>query len=248
MSKLGEIDFNLYGDDMQFVEIELDSGDSILAEASSIMYMDDKIDMENICIGGNCKDRKKGLMNKLRGVVSRDVTEKNIFMTVFSNNTDRKTHVAFAASYPGKIIPSKLIDYNGCLICQKDAFLCATKEVAVNIYFQRKIGFGFFGEKSFSMEKLEGDGMIFLHVGGTVIKKKLQVDEIIKIDTSCLVAMSPTVDYDVQFVENIKSELFDGKGLFLGTLKGPGTVWLQSLPFSRMMDKLYSLSAAANKG
>lgn len=248
MKRSHEIDFKLYGDDMQFVEIELDNSESVLAEAGAMMYMDEKIGMETIFGDGSGKKHGKGLMGKLIGAGKRVITGEGLFMTVFTNNAGGKAHVAFAAPYPGKIIPFDLNDFNGTIICQKDAFLCATKGVSIGIHMQKKIGAGFFGGEGFIMQKLEGDGMAFLHAGGTIIRKDLRAGEMLKIDTGCLVAMSASVDYDVQFAGDIKSGLFGGEGLFLATLKGEGTVWLQSLPFSRMADKIYSAAGSGKKG
>lgn len=242
MSKSNEIDFKLFGDDMQFVEIELDGDESVLAEAGAMMYMDEKIGMETIFGDGSGKSHGKGLMGKLMGAGKRVITGEGLFMTVFTNNQYGKAHVAFAAPYPGKIIPFDLNDYNGTIICQKDAFLCAAKGVSVDIHLQKKIGAGFFGGEGFIMQKLEGDGMTFLHAGGTITRKDLVAGQSLRIDTGCLVAMTSTVDYDVQFAGDIKSGIFGGEGLFLATLKGEGSVWLQSLPFSRMADKIYSAS------
>lgn len=248
MNKSHEVDYKLYGDDMQFVEIELDPNESVLAEAGAMMYMDQKIKMDTIFGDGSGKSHGKGLMGKLMGAGKRLVTGEGLFMTVFSNVDSGKAHVAFAAPYPGKIIPVDLSEMNGTLICQKDAFLCAAKGISIDLHLQKKIGAGFFGGEGFIMQKLEGDGMAFLHAGGTIIKKQLRIGEELKIDTGCLVAMSENIDFDVQFAGSIKSGLFGGEGLFLGSLRGEGEVWLQSLPFSRMADKIYSAAGGKNKG
>lgn len=248
MTKAHEIDYKLYGDDMQFVEIELDGSESVLAEAGAMMYMDDKIGMETIFGDGSNKSHGKGFMGKLIGAGKRAITGEGLFMTLFTNNAGGKAHVAFAAPYPGKIISADLADYNGCLICQKDAFLCAAKGISIDIHIQKKIGVGFFGGEGFIMQKIEGDGMAFLHAGGTIIKKELQTGETLKLDTGCLVAMTSDIHYDVQFAGDIKTGIFGGEGLFLATLKGPGSVWLQSLPFSRMADRIYSAAKGGNKG
>ncbi|MBN2898040.1 MAG: TIGR00266 family protein [Clostridia bacterium] len=248
MSKAHEIEFKLYGDDMQFVEIELDPGESVLAEAGGMMYMRENINMETIFGDGSGKSHGKGLMGKLMGAGKRLITGEGLFMTVFTNTAEGKSHVAFAAPYPGKIIPFDLSEMGGTVICQKDAFLCAAKGVAIDIHLQKKIGAGFFGGEGFIMQKLEGDGLAFLHAGGTILRKDLKAGEKIRIDTGCLVAMTSTVDYDVEFVGDIKSGIFGGEGLFLATLKGEGSVWLQSLPFSRMADKIYSAARGSNKG
>lgn len=247
MKTAHEVDFKLYGDDMQFVEIELDGSESVLAEAGAMMYMDHKIKMDTIFGDGSGKDKGKGLMGKLMGAGKRLITGEGLFMTVFTNVDGGKAHVAFAAPYPGKIVPVDLEELGGNIICQKDAFLCAAKGVTVGIHLQKKIGAGFFGGEGFILQKLEGDGMAFLHAGGTIIKKQIVQGETMRIDTGCLVAMTSGVNFDVQFAGDIKSGLFGGEGLFLGTLSGQGDVWLQSLPFSRMADKIYS-AAGSNKG
>lgn len=251
MNKAHEIDYILNGDDMQFVEIELDPGESVVAEAGAMMYMDEKIKMETIFGDGSGKSNGKGFMGKLLGAGKRLVTGEGLFMTVFTNVENGKAHAAFAAPYPGKIITADLSEMDKCIICQKDAFLCAAKGVSVGLHLQKKIGAGFFGGEGFIMQKLEGDGLAFLHAGGTITKKTLSAGEVLRIDTGCLVAMSATVEFDVQFAGDIKSGLFGGEGLFLGTLKGPGEVWLQSLPFSRMADRMISASRGhkgENKG
>lgn len=247
MNKAHEVEYKLHGDDMQFVEIELDPGESVLAEAGAMMYMDHKIKMDTIFGDGSGKNTGKGLMGKLMGAGKRLVTGEGLFMTLFSNEQSGKAHVAFAAPYPGSIIPVMLSDTNGMLICQKDAFLCAAKGVSIDIHLQKKVGAGFFGGEGFIMQKLEGDGLAFLHAGGTIVKKQINHGETMRIDTGCLVAMTAGVDFDVQFAGDIKSGLFGGEGLFLGTLSGQGEVWLQSLPFSRMADKIYS-AAGSKKG
>ncbi|XUW99277.1 TIGR00266 family protein [Wukongibacter sp. M2B1] len=246
-----EIDYKLYGDDMQFVEIELDQNESVVAEAGAMMYMDQKIEMDTVFGDGSSssKSKQNGLMGKLMGAGKRLLTGESLFMTIFTNRGYDKSHVAFGAPYPGKIIPINLVDYNGTLICQKDAFLCAAKGISIGIHFQKKIGAGFFGGEGFIMQKLEGNGLAFLHAGGTIIKKDLEHGETLKLDTGCLVALTENINYDVAFAGDIKSGLFGGEGLFLATLTGPGSVWLQSLPFSRMADRIYSAAKGrSNKG
>lgn len=242
MQKAHEVDYKLYGDDMQFVEIGLDYGESIVAEAGAMMYMDSSIEMESVFGDGSNKDAGKGLMGKLMGAGKRVITGESLFMSIFTNKGSNKSVVAFAAPYPGKVIPMDLSDYDGQLTCQRDSFLCSAKGISIDIAFQKKIGVGFFGGEGFIMQKLSGDGLSFLHAGGTVIKKDLVQGEVIKIDTGCLVALTKEVNYDIQFVGNVKSALFGGEGLFLAILKGPGSVWLQSLPFSRMADKIFAAS------
>lgn len=235
-----EIDYKLYGDDMQFVEIGLDYGESVVAEAGALMYMEQGIQMETVF--GDGSQSNSGLMGKLMGAGKRIITGESLFMTVFTNGDSINRKVSFAAPYPGKIIPLDLKDYGNRIICQKDAFLCAAKGVSVGIAFQRKLGTGFFGGEGFIMQKLEGDGLSFLHAGGTIIKKDLVPGETLRVDTGCLVAITQNINYDIQFVGGIKSAIFGGEGLFFATVSGPGTVWLQSLPFSRMADRIITSS------
>lgn len=246
MSTAHEVDYKLYGDDMQFVEIELDPDETVLAEAGAMMYMDQKIKMETIFGDGSGKDTDKGFFGKLKNAGKRLLTGEGLFMTTFSNVKSGKAKVAFGAPYPGSIIPVDLEAMNGCIICQKDAFLCAAKGVSVGIHLQKKMS-GFFGGEGFIMQKLDGDGMAFLHAGGTIIKKQLTHGESLRIDTGCLVAMTPGIDFDIQFASDVKSAIFGGEGLFFGTLTGQGEVWLQSLPFSRMADRVMS-AAGSSKG
>lgn len=247
MTRAHEVDYKLYGDDMQFVEIELDRDETVLAEAGAMMYMDNKIKMETIFGDGSKSGKSKGLMGKLMGAGKRLLTGEGLFMTTFTNIVGGKAHVAFAAPYPGTIIPVDLNEMNGTIICQKDAFLCAAKGVSVGVYFQEKIGAGFFGGEGFIMQRLDGDGMAFLHAGGNIIKKQIKAGEELKIDTGCLVAMTKGVTFDVQFASDVKSAFFGGEGIFLGTLSGEGEVWLQSLPFSRMADRVMG-AAGGSKG
>lgn len=233
-----EIEYKLYGDDMQFVEIELDPEESVVAEAGAMMMMEDHIEMETIF--GDGSGPSSGLFGKLMGAGKRLVTGESMFMTVFTNTGHGKRHVSFAAPYPGKIIPVDLTEYQGKVVCQKDAFLCAAKGVSIGIEFTKKIGTGFFGGEGFIMQKLEGDGMAFVHAGGTIIQKNLQVGETLRVDTGCLVAMTADVDYDIEMVKGVKTALFGGEGLFFATLKGPGTVWIQSLPFSRLASRVFA--------
>ncbi len=246
------IDYEIFGDDMQLVEIELDPGESVLAEAGAMNYMDSRIKMETIFGDGSGADANKGLGGKLLSAGKRALTGEGLFMTVFQNTDPvSKVKVAFASPYPGKIIPVDLDTFNQTLICQKSAFLCAAKGVNVGIHLQKKLGAGLFGGEGFIMQRLTGDGIVFLNAGGTIIKKTLQAGEMLKIDTGCLVAMSETVDYDVAFQNDIKSGFLGGEGLFLATLTGPGEVWLQSLPFSRMADEIIKASRSnkeENKG
>lgn len=232
-----EIDYKIYGDDMQFVEIELDPGETTIAEAGALMMMEESIDMETIFGDGS---GQQGFMGKLFGAGKRLLTGESLFMTAFTNTGTGKKHVSFAAPYPGKIIPMDLSELDGKIICQKDGFLCAAKGVSVGIDFKRKLGTGFFGGEGFIMEKLEGDGLVFIHAGGTMKEVKLGPGERLRVDTGCLVAMTQHVHYDIEFVRGIKTALFGGEGLFFATLEGPGTVWIQSLPFSRLASRVFS--------
>ncbi|MCX7748943.1 MAG: TIGR00266 family protein [Clostridia bacterium] len=242
-----EIDFKIYGNEMQIVEIVLDPQESVIAEAGAMMYMEDAIQMDTI-FGDGSQQNQGGLMGKLFSAGKRILTGESLFMTIFSNaaHAGRKK-VAFAAPYPGKIIPMDLKKFGNTMICQKDAFLCAAKGVSVGIEFNRKIGVGLFGGEGFIMQKLEGDGLAFVHAGGTIIKKELHPGETIRIDTGCLVALTRSVRYDIQFVKGIKSAIFGGEGLFFATLTGPGTVWLQSIPFSRLAARIVSGSYGKRK-
>ncbi len=240
MSNAHEIDFKLYGDDMQLVEVELDPNESVIAEAGAMMYMEDGIEMETIFGDGSKKDTGKGMMGKFLGAGKRVLTGESLFMTLFTNTKSGKKHVSFAAPYPGKIISIDLSELQGKVICQKDAFLCAAKGVSIDIEFQKKLGTGFFGGEGFIMQRLEGDGMAFLHAGGTIIERDLSAGETLRVDTGCLVALAKGTHYDIQYVGNVKSAFFGGEGLFYATVTGPGKVWLQSLPFSRMADRVIS--------
>lgn len=245
MGRSHEIEYTIYGDDMQFVEIILDNREAVVAEAGAFMYMEQGIQLETI-MGDGSETGQTGLMGKLVGAGKRMITGESLFMTLFSNNDSEARKVAFASPYPGKIIPLDLSEYSNKIICQKDAFLCAAKGTSVGIAFQKRIGTGFFGGEGFIMQKLEGDGLAFVHAGGTIVKKELHSGETLRVDTGCLVALTSSVDYDIQLVGGIKNTLFGGEGVFFATLAGPGTVWLQSLPFSRMADRV--LSSARSLG
>jgi uncharacterized protein (TIGR00266 family) len=231
-----DIDFEIFGDDIQYVDVELDPGETAIAEAGAMMYMGAGIDMETIF--GDGSEEHEGVMSKIFGAGKRVLTGESLFMTAFTNRGSQKQRVAFSAPYPGKIIPMDLEEMGGEIICQKDAFLCAAKGVSVGIAFQKRLGAGFFGGEGFILQRLQGDGLSFVHAGGTINEKTLARGEAIKIDTGCLVAMEPGVDYDIQFVGGIKSAIFGGEGLFFATLTGPGRVWLQSMPFSRLADRI----------
>jgi uncharacterized protein (TIGR00266 family) len=243
MAAMHEIDYKIYGDDMQFVEIELDPQEAALAEAGGMMYMEDGIEMETIF--GDGSGQAKGVLGSLLGAGKRLLTGESLFMTVFENRGVGKKKVAFGAPYPGKIIPINLSEYGGELICQKDSFLCAAKGVSVGIAFNRKIGVGLFGGEGFIMQRLQGDGLAFVHAGGTIHHRDLGPGELIRVDTGCVVGFQPTVNFDIQFVGKIKSAIFGGEGLFFATLRGPGRVYLQSLPLSRLADRIVKASPAA---
>lgn len=239
------IDYYLRGDDMQFVEIELDPGEAAIGEAGSMMYMEDNIQMDTVF--GDGAAQQGGVFGKLLGAGKRLVTGESLFTTVFTNKGQGKKKVAFAAPYTGKIIPFDLKKYGGTMICQKDAFLCAAKGVSLGIAFQKKLGAGFFGGEGFIMQKLEGDGLAFVHSGGAVIERNLAPGEILRVDTGCVVAYTTSVDFDIQFVGGVKTALFGGEGLFFAVMRGPGTVWLQSLPFARLASRIFA-AAPVRKG
>lgn len=231
-----EIDYQLYGEEMQFVEIELDPQETVVAESGSFMMMDADITMQTIF--GDGSSQQGGLFGKLLSAGKRILTGESLFMTAFTNMGFDKKRVSFAAPYSGKIIPLDLSRLEGKVICQKDAFLCAAKGVTVGIEFQRKLGTGLFGGEGFIMQKLEGDGMAFVHAGGMVIEKTLGVGEIMRIDTGCLVAYTHNIDFDIEFVGGVRNTIFGGEGLFFATLRGPGKIWVQSLPISRLADRI----------
>ncbi len=241
-----EIDFKIYGSEMQFVEVELDPGESAVAEAGAMMYKDSCIIMETVFGDGSEASNGGGFMGKLLGAGKRLITGESLFTTVFTHDGHGKAHVAFGAPYPGNIIPIALANIGGSIICQKDAFLCAARGVSIGIHFQRKILTGLFGGEGFIMQKLEGDGMAFLHAGGSIIERQLNPGEELHVDTGCIVAYEPRVDFDIQQAGGIKTSLFGGEGLFFARLRGPGKIWLQSLPFSRLAGRM--LQAAPQQG
>ena len=238
-----EIDYKIHGDDLQFVEVELDPNEAALAEAGGMMFMEDGIEMQTIF--GDGSQQNSGFIGALLGAGKRLLTGESLFMTVYHNRSGTKRRVAFGAPYPGKIVPLHLAEIGGTIIAQKDSFLCAAKGVSVDIAFNKKIGAGLFGGEGFIMQRLSGDGWCFMHAGGTVIERTLAPGETLRVDTGCIVGFQPSVQFDVQFVGGIKSALFGGEGLFFATLQGPGRVWLQSLPFSRLADRMF---AASSKG
>ncbi len=246
MATMHEIDYKIYGDDMQFVEIELDPMEAAIAEAGGMMYMEQGIEMETIF--GDGSQQSSGLLGSLMSAGKRLLIGESLFMTAFQNRGSGKKKVAFAAPYPGKIIPVNLTEVGGELIAQKDSFLCAAKGVSVGIAFNKKIGAGLFGGEGFIMERLQGDGWAFCHAGGTIMIRDLEQGEVLRVDTGCIVAFQPWVNFDIQYVGKIKTALFGGEGLFFATLTGPGRVWLQSLPFSRMADRITAASPRTGGG
>jgi uncharacterized protein (TIGR00266 family) len=242
-----EVDFEIHGAEMQFVEVTLDPGESAVAEAGAFMYMTPGVAMETV-FGDGSTPQTGGLLDKLVGAGKRVLTGESLFMTVFTNSGGGVQRVAFAAPYAGKILPMDLAALGGELICQKDAFLCAAKGVTVGIAFQKRIGAGFFGGEGFIMQRLQGDGLCFVHAGGTIHALELQPAETLRVDTGCLVALQPSVTFDIQFVGNVKTALFGGEGLFYATVTGPGKVWLQSLPFSRLADRIYRAAPRIGRG
>jgi len=235
MKKSHEVDYQVYGDDLQFVEVELDPSETVIAEAGAMMYMEDGIGFETKMGDGSKPDQ--GFLGALGSVAKRAFTGESIFMTHFTNNGQGKKHVAFGAPYPGKIIAIDLDEANGELICQKDSFLCAALGTEVSIAFNKKLGAGLFGGEGFILQRLRGDGNVFIHAGGTIVEKRLNGEKIM-VDTGCIVAFESTISYDIQRAGNLKSMVFGGEGLFLATLQGTGRVWLQSLPFSRLADRV----------
>lgn len=241
--KSHEIDYQIFGEEMQYVEIELDPQEVVVAEAGSFMMMDDGIKMETIF--GDGSEQNKGILGSLLGAGKRILTGESLFMTAFYNTLPGKRHVSFASPFPGKIIPIDLTKYQGKFICQKDAFLCAAKGVSVGIEFSKKLGRGLFGGEGFIMQKLEGDGMAFVHAGGTMARKVLQAGETLRVDTGCLIGFTKDIDYDVEFIKGIRNKVFGGEGLFYAKLQGPGVVYIQSLPFSRLASRVWASAPQA---
>jgi len=241
--KAHEIDYEIFGEEMQYVEIELDPQEIVVAEAGSFMMMDNNIKMQTIF--GDGSNDQSGIFDKLLSAGKRVLTGESLFMTAFINQNYGKAKVSFASPYPGKIIAIDLTQYQGKFICQKDAFLCAAKGVSVGIEFSKKLGRGLFGGEGFIMQKIEGDGMAFIHSGGTLAKKELKPGEVLKVDTGCIVGFTKDVDYDIEFIGGIRNSIFGGEGLFYATLRGPGTVFIQSLPFSRLADRIIASAPKA---
>jgi uncharacterized protein (TIGR00266 family) len=246
MNQMHEVDYKIHGDDMQFVEIELDPQEAVVAEAGGMMFMDEGIAMETIFGDGSAA--KTGFMGALLGAGKRLLTGESLFMTIFQNQGTGKKRVAFGAPYPGKIQPVNLRELGGELIAQKDSFLCAAKGVSISIAFQKRLGAGFFGGEGFIMQRLQGDGLAFVHAGGTLYERVLAPGEALRVDTGCIVAFQPTVDYDIQYVGSVKTAFFGGEGLFFATLRGPGKIWLQSLPFSRLAGRIVAAAPQSGGG
>jgi uncharacterized protein (TIGR00266 family) len=239
------VDYEIKGSEMQFVEVELDPGEAAVGEAGSMMFMDAGIAMDTV-FGDGSSSGSGGLFGKLLGAGKRLITGESLFTTVYTNQGPGKKRVAFAAPYPGKILPMDLGKLGGTLICQKDAFLCAARGVSLGVYFQQKLSVGFFGGEGFVMQRLDGDGLAFVHAGGTIVRRELQPGQTLLIDTGCIVALTPSVSFEIQYVGKIKTALFGGEGLFFAKVTGPGTVWLQSLPFSRLASRVFA--AAPQRG
>lgn len=239
-----EIDYQIFGEEMQYVELELDPGEAIIAEAGNFMMMDSGVRMNTIFGDGSKED--EGFLGKVLGAGKRLLTGESLFMTLFRNEVQGKKKVSFASPYPGKIIPIDLTRFDGKFICQKDAFLCAAKGVSIGIEFSRKLGRGFFGGEGFIMQRIEGDGMAFVHAGGTMARKELKAGEKLNVDTGCIIGFTREINYDIEYVGGIKNTIFGGEGLFFASLTGPGIVYIQSLPFSRLANRV--LQAAPQGG
>lgn len=246
MGVMHEIDYEIFGNEMQYVEVELDPQEAVVAEAGGMMYMDEEIQLETIF--GDGSQQSSGFFGSLLSAGKRLITGESLFMTVFYNQGSGKRRVAFGAPYPGKIVPINLGELGGDIVCQKDAFLCAAKGVSVGIAFQRKLGAGLFGGEGFIMQRLQGDGWAFIHAGGTLLQRDLRPGETLRVDTGCVVAYQAFVNFDIQYVGKIKTALFGGEGLFFATLRGPGRIWLQSLPFSRLADRIYAAAPQTGGG
>ena len=244
------VDYEILGDDMQFVEVELDPGEAAIGEAGAMMFMEDGIEMDTIFGDSSKEQAQAGMLGKILGAGQRLITGESLFTTIFHNEGRGKKRVAFASPYPGKIIPIDLRAMGGEFICQKDAFLCAARGVSLGIAFQRKIGTALFGGEGFIMQRLKGDGLAFVHAGGTLAKKELKPGETLRVDTGCVVGYQPTVNFDIKYVGKLKSAIFGGEGLFFATLSGPGTVWIQSLPISRLAGRVlaYAPQRGGSKG
>ena len=246
MATMHEIDFKVYGDDLQFVEVELDPMEAVVAEAGGMMFMEDGVEMETIF--GDGSRQNTGLMSALLGAGKRLLTGESLFMTVFQNRGSGKKKIAFGAPYPGRIIPLHLSQLGGELLAQKDSFLCAAKGVSIGIAFTKRLGAGFFGGEGFILQRLQGDGLAFVHAGGTIYERDLAPGELLRVDTGCIVAFEESVSYDIKFVGGFKNALFGGEGLFFATLRGPGKIWLQSLPLSRLAGRIVAAAPQTGRG
>jgi len=246
MPTMHEIDYQIFGNEMQYVEVELDPMEAAVAEAGGMMYMEEGIEMETVF--GDGSQQNSGLLGSLMGAGRRLLVGESLFMTVFQNRGQGKRRVAFGAPFAGKIIPLKLNEIGGEILAQKDAFLCAAKGVSIGIAFTKRLGAGFFGGEGFILERLQGDGLAFIHAGGTIHQRDLSAGEVLRVDTGCIVAFQPSVQYDIQYVGKIKSALFGGEGLFFATLRGPGRIWLQSLPLSRLAGRIVAAAPQTGRG
>ena len=242
-----EIDYKIYGEELQFVEIELDPNETVIGEPGGFMMMDDGIQMQTLFGDGSQQSQSGGLLGKLLSAGKRLIVGENLFMTAFTNIGQGKKHVSFAAPYTGKIVALDLSKLNGKIIAQKDAFLCAAKGVSIGIEFQRRLGTGIFGGEGFIMEKLEGDGMAFMHAGGYVVERTLAPGELLRVDTGCVIAYTGNIDFDIELVRGVRNWIFGGEGLFFAVLRGPGKIWLQSLPISRLASKIVSYGVGHRK-
>ncbi|MFI5371350.1 MAG: TIGR00266 family protein [Candidatus Eisenbacteria bacterium] len=240
MALMQEVDYEIVGEDLQFVKVELDPGEAVVGEAGAMMYIEDGIVMQTIFGDGSTQQQQGGLVGALLGAGKRLLTGESLFMTVFQNQSSVKRKAAFAAPYPGRIVPVNLAQLGGELIAQKESFLCAAKGVSIGIAFTKRFGAGLFGGEGFILERLTGDGWAFIHAGGMLEKRDVAAGELLRVDTGCIVAFTPSVTYDIEMIGGIKTALFGGEGLFFATLRGPGTVWLQSLPFSRLASRIYA--------
>jgi uncharacterized protein (TIGR00266 family) len=248
MNAMHEVDYQVFGEDLQYVEIELDPQEAVVAEAGAMMYLEDGIEMETIFGDGSAQQQGGGIMGALLGAGKRLLTGESLFMTVFQNRAAGKRRAAFGAPYPGRIVPVHLAELGGELIVQKDAFLAAAKGVSIGIAFQKKLGVGLFGGEGFIMERLQGDGWAFIHAGGMLMERTLAAGETLRVDTGCIVGFQPSVAYDIQMVRGVKSAVFGGEGLFFATLQGPGRIWLQSLPFSRLANRIVAAVPGITRG
>ncbi|WP_435138941.1 TIGR00266 family protein [Formosa sp. A9] len=242
--KAHEIDYTIYGEEMQYVEIELDQNEGVVAEAGSFMMMDEAIQMQTLF--GDGSKQNEGFLDSILGAGKRILTGERLFMTAFYNTHPERRSVSFASPYPGKILAVDLAKFGGKVICQKDAFLCAAKGVSIGIEFSKRLGRGLFGGEGFIMQKLEGDGLAFVHAGGTLATKELKAGEKLRVDTGCIVGFTKDVDYDIEFIGGIRNTVFGGEGLFFATLTGPGMVYIQSLPFSRLAGRVLSALPRGN--